>query len=432
MKAYFYKIFKYIVRLESRIAFYPTIISVFGVLFAFLMYYLEGLNLSNYLKEHTPWLVIKNIETARVILTTFVAGLVSIMVFSFSMVMLLLNQASSSYSPRVLPGLISNRRHQVILGVFNSCLLYCIFTLIALDSTDSDQYQIPGFSVLLSIVFMAFCLGAFIYFIHSISQEIQINNIMRAIFLKAKHRLESIMESEKEIPESFPDTSNWYVLKSSRSGYVEDVGLTAIYNVLEDDQLKAEVLVYKGEYVLEGMPLLKVSQEVDEEQQDELLSTFSYSRSELIEDNYVLAFKHITEIIVKAMSPGINDPGTALNGIDYLMDLFLLRMKKQDKSFYFNEKDEAVIFIKTLDFKLLVYNVMSSLRTYCKEDVVIVQKLIKMLGHLYRGKGCAHSSYKEHVRKELENMYEDAKHAIKNPVDIEIISSQVNEVLQSA
>lgn len=428
MKAYFYKIFKYVIRLESKIAFYPTIISVFGVLFAFLMYYLEELNLSNYLKEHTPWLVIKNIETARVILTTFVAGLVSIMVFSFSMVMLLLNQASSSYSPRVLPGLISNRRHQVILGIFNSCLLYCIFTLIGLDSTDSEQYQIPGFSVLLSIVFMAVCLGAFIYFIHSISQEIQINNIMRAIFLKAKQRLESVMESEKDMPENFPESDNWSAIKALRSGYVEDVGLAAINHVLKESEAKAEILVYKGEYVLEGMPLLKTSQSVSEEQKEQLLSAFSYSRSELIEDNYVLAFKHITEIIVKAMSPGINDPGTALNGIDYLMDLFLLRMKKQDHSFYFNEKDEAVILVKTLDFKLLLYNVLCSLRTYCKKDVIIVQKLIKMLGHLYHSQGCANTGYKENVRRELENLYEDAKRAIKNPIDVEVVSKQVKDI----
>ncbi|NJX15257.1 DUF2254 domain-containing protein [Tamlana crocina] len=429
MKTYFYKIFKYVIRLESKIAFYPTIISVLGVFFAFLMYYLEELNLSNYLKEHTPWLVIKNIETARVILTTFVAGLVSIMVFSFSMVMLLLNQASSSYSPRVLPGLISNRRHQIILGIFNSCLLYCIFTLIALDSTDSQQYQIPGFSVLLSIVFMAVCLGAFIYFIHSISQEIQINNIMKAIFLKAKSRLETIMKSENDIPENFPESKNWTVLKAVRSGYIEDVGLPAICEVLKDDGLKAEIVVYKGEYVLEGMPLLKVSNSVTDEQEDKLLAAFSYSRSELIEDNYVLAFKHITEIIVKAMSPGINDPGTALNGIDYLMDLFMLRMQKQDHSYYFNDNDEAVIYVKTLNFKLLLYNVMSSLRTYCTGDVIIVQKLIKMLGHLLQNHHCAHSNYKDDVREELENLLEDAKRAIKNPSDVEVVSSQFNAVL---
>ncbi|WP_458628715.1 DUF2254 family protein [Winogradskyella sp. PC D3.3] len=49
----------------------------------------------------------------RSLLTTFISGLISILVISFSLVMILLNQASSNFSPRLLPGLISNRRHQI-------------------------------------------------------------------------------------------------------------------------------------------------------------------------------------------------------------------------------------------------------------------------------------------------------------------------------
>ncbi|NIU61616.1 MAG: DUF2254 domain-containing protein, partial [Pseudomonas stutzeri] len=55
---------------------------------------------------------------ARLILGTLVGGIISLMVFSFSMVMVVLNSAASSLSPRVIPALISSRSHQVVLGVY--------------------------------------------------------------------------------------------------------------------------------------------------------------------------------------------------------------------------------------------------------------------------------------------------------------------------
>ncbi|MEN8817497.1 MAG: DUF2254 family protein [Nonlabens sp.] len=76
------------------------------------------------------------------------AGGISMLVFSFSMVMLLLSQAAANYSPRVLPNLISNRKHQYILGAFLATILYNIITVIGLEPK-GDGYLLPGFSVLL-------------------------------------------------------------------------------------------------------------------------------------------------------------------------------------------------------------------------------------------------------------------------------------------
>ncbi|MBQ0769918.1 MAG: DUF2254 domain-containing protein, partial [Bizionia sp.] len=160
-------ILRSIYKLKDKIAFFPTLIAFAGSAFAFLMFYLESKGVSKYLLDIVPDLVINNTDTARTLLTTITAGSISIMVFSFSMVMVLLNQASSNFSPRLLPGLISNRRHQIILGIYVATILYSIFTLISIRPS-GNEYQLPGFSVLLAIVFMVISLGAFIYFIHSI------------------------------------------------------------------------------------------------------------------------------------------------------------------------------------------------------------------------------------------------------------------------
>ncbi|QXP61239.1 DUF2254 domain-containing protein [Olleya sp. HaHaR_3_96] len=415
--------FEYLKKLESKIAFYPTVYSLVGVSFAFFMYYIENKGVSGYLMDHVPLLVINNTETAFSILTTFIAGLISIMVFSFSMVMVLLNQASSNFSPRVLPSLISNKRHQKILGIYNATLLYCIFTMVSIEP-DGDKYQLPGFSVLLAIVLMVVCLGAFIYFIHSISQEIQVHNIMQRIFSEAKNRLDKLITSEKDNSHAFPETDNWTTFSSVSTGFLQDIILDPVLEFAKNNDCKFHVVAIKGQYVYKDSPLFKCNTEIEDEALEDLLSFFQFSRDEVIEDNYILGFKQITEIAVKAMSPGINDPGTAEIAIDYLTELFEKRMQKQDVS-VLQYNNEALVKISALSFKDLLFSVLAPIRTYSKHDVMVVVKLIHMLNHLAFTVSCNNKSYSNAVYEEASKLFEDAKKTIVNPEDVKLITQQL-------
>ena len=102
--------------LTGKIGFYPSLFAFGGLCLGFIMLYAESQGISKFLIENAPKLVINDADTARTLLSTFIGGIISLMVFSFSMVMILLNQASNNYSPRILPGLISNKRHQYVLG----------------------------------------------------------------------------------------------------------------------------------------------------------------------------------------------------------------------------------------------------------------------------------------------------------------------------
>ena len=428
MKKQFYNILEQIIKLESNIAFYPSLISLGGMAFAFFMYYLESWGISKYLVDNAPLLVINNIETARDLLTTFIGGLISIMVFSFSLVMILLNQASSNFSPRLLPGLISNKRHQIILGIYNASLLYCIFTLVSI-TPQGDKYQLPGFSVLLAIIFMTVCLAAFIYFIHSISQQIQVGTIMDKIFDDAFDRLSKLIENEKPSDIQFPDTSSWQSIDSKKSGYLQYVSLKSLASFAKEKKVKIEISQTKGTFILKDLSIFKYSgADLDNEAIDEVLSYFHFSKNELVEENYVLAFKQITEIALKAMSPGINDPGTAINAIDYMTDLFALRMKKRDSSYLFDDDDNAYVSIKTVSFEALMYNVMAALRTYCKHDVIVIQKLFMMHEYLLQHVDAVDHLYKKTIIKEINNLNQDAVDNLQNEADLSIIKNHMTKL----
>ena len=405
-------------QITGNIGFFPSVIALLGLAFALLMLYLEQQGISKYLVENIPWLVINNADTARTLLSTFIGGIISLMVFSFSMVMLLLNQASSNYSPRILPGLISNKKHQYVLGFYIAVIIYCIIILLSIVPTD-DKYQLPGFAVLVGIILSIHVLAAFIYFIHSISQAIQINNITDRIFGAASTRLQTLIDKESKVKgiDVFDDISDWHGYKSTSSGYLNDIAFDSLSKLAKDCDISIKMLVSKGEFVLVDVPIVKVSKELDEENQDMLQSCFGFSRSEIVKLNYVLGFKQLTEIAVKAMSPGINDPGTAITCIDYLTELFALRMLKKDNSYVVNDDNKAVVSLDTVDFDELIYYIFASLRQYCKADFIMMTKMLTSLYYLKNVK-TIDDSYKEVINRQAQLVLVDAQAFIKNETDL--------------
>ncbi len=418
MKYFFNRIYILLSNLQSKIAFYPSVFAILGFFLAFILNYFEEQGVSKYLLEHLPLLVVDNGNTALSILTACITGLISMMVFSFSMVMVLLNQASSNYSPRLLPGLISDKNHQVILGTYLATIIYCIFVAVSIQP-EGDTYQPPGFSVLLGILLTVLCLGAFIYFIHNISQSIQINNILDRIFRHAKSRLNFLLKNEKNEQQDFPDTKDWYEYHSEKSGYFQDLSSDNLIEICRKQHTQIEILPVKGVFILNGIPLFKSKKELDEETVKKVLANFSLARGELVSTNYVLAFKQITEVIVKAMSPGINDPGTALNALDYLTELLALRMQKHDYQFL-KADDEIFIKMRSVNFDELLYQVLAPIRAYCKHDIIIIQKL-GMLFYYLKSQKSVNEKYYEVIDTEAKNLITDAKSAIKNEADLTTI-----------
>ncbi len=418
MKKIFIRLFDFFHTVESKIAFYPALFAISGIMVAAVMIFLEQRGVSQRLMDILPLLMVQDGDTALTVLSACLGGLISLMVFSFSMVMLLLSQASNNYSPRLLPGLISDKRHQIILGIYLATILYNIFILFSIEPSETS-YSLPGFSVLIGIVFTILCLVAFIYFIHNISQSIQINNILDNIFEGAQERLQSLIESEGKNDAPFPDTSQWYTYRAGRSGYFQNLSVKNIVGFCLEAETRIYITIPKGLFVLRNDVFLKSEKELDEAQFNRIISNINFARGELVADNYILAFKQITEIAVKAMSPGINDPGTAINAIDYITDLFAQRMQKKDRGIIYHKK-QPTLRVAVVTFGEILYNVMASLRTYCTHDPIMVEKLLWMLGYL-QNQPAAEEGYYLAIKRELETLVKQAKSSFDSKQDVQLI-----------
>jgi uncharacterized membrane protein len=381
------------------------------------MIYIEDVEMTRFLIEHAGFLIINNSETARAILTALIGGLITLTVFNFSMVMLLLNQASSNYSPRLLPGLISDRPNQVVLGFYIGTLLYEIIVLISILPS-GDEYTLNGFSILIGIILGIFCLALFVYFIHHISRSIRIDIILMKIFNEAQKELEQYGERQGVNSDVEWDDEGTEQIESDQAGYVRSINLDALLTFAEKNEINIKVLCSKGDYLLPDVEMIQMDQHLSSEQREELKEYIQCGGSADSQDDFSLSIKQITEVGVKAMSPGINDPGTAAMTIDHLTELFAQRMQLDE--FFVHRSDDGAhqVTLSLMPFSTLLHRCLAAYRQYCKHDVTIMTKLIEMLVYL-KGQSCQHEYYTEEIKSQLKIMAEDVHKNINNSFDLD-------------
>lgn len=414
----------------NSIGFHTTLISLSFFGLALLMLYLETLGLSNTVMDNLPFMIITNHETARLILSSITTGIISLTVFSFTMVMLVLNQAAANFSPRVIPSLISYKSNQRVLGLYLGTLIY---TLVIMVNVRAEYYKItlPGFSVFLAMCLTIVCLCFFVYFIHSISQTIQIESILESIYNVTHKKLEEEIKRDRGpgIPKVFARTSGWQTLESPETGYLQSLDEHAVLKIC----CKYDVVLYfekpLGSFLLKGAPFARVSKHLDDMKEftQEFFGHVSFFREERPSENYIFGFKHITESAVKALSPGINDPGTALKAIEYLAALFALRMQLTDEKVLYDSHGTARIGFEHETFDDLSEMCLSPIRLYGKENSTIMLRLLFLVRSLiYKVPEYPH--LKPVLYNDAALVLLDAEEAIRNPGDRRKINRKVQEL----
>jgi uncharacterized membrane protein len=102
----------------NSIAFYPAIIAILFLVLSLLSFTFYFSEEGMQIKSHLHWLRLRDASTARSIISSITAGIITLTVFSFSMVMIVLNHTASQLSNRILDRLIGSSFQQVVLGIY--------------------------------------------------------------------------------------------------------------------------------------------------------------------------------------------------------------------------------------------------------------------------------------------------------------------------
>lgn len=315
-------------KLIHSIGMLPAAMGIAFVLLAMGMLELDRSGVGEELTERFKWLSLAEGSTALTIVSTIATGIISLTVFSFSMVMLVMNQAASQMSNRLVISIIGDKTQKIILSIYIGTIIFALFLLNNISA--EDDANVPVLSVYMLVALIIFDVFLFVYFLHHITQSFRYEHLIKKIHDKTQVALKQL----KQKPNWYlsDGTTNTYDSKkmwdgiqeilSPVSGYYEGFSESDLIDFAKKQDVVLRFLHVSGKYLLKGTPLAHINKPLTDDEIKKLLNTMNYFHRQEIDQNVYYGFFHLQEVAVKALSPGINDPGTAILCLNSLANLF--------------------------------------------------------------------------------------------------------------
>lgn len=366
-------------QIVNSIAFYPAVIALLFLLFSWLMLVLDFSSWGKAIKSSVTWIQLKDASTARSMTSVIAAGIISLTVFSFSMVMIVLNQAASYMSNRILDNLIGNRAQQITLGIYIGTIVYALFLLSSIRDIDSGT-RIPSLSILVLIALTVIDIFIFIYFLHYVTQSIKYQTIIHRIAKETQQALDK--EANADTVLQLPVAGRMAItVPAPTSGYYQGANLEQLEKQAHQLDALVKISPVKSTFLLEGAPLmtLYITKKIEQKQVDELLKSIDFYEGQPIERNPFYGFKQLVEVAVKALSPGINDPSTAVLSLQALARLLAYRLHHPAPEVFTDKHNKPWLFQKQYSFNELFYHCVQPIWNYGKEDQYIQDAMHELL-----------------------------------------------------
>jgi uncharacterized membrane protein len=251
-------------------------------------------------------------EAARIVLSVVAGSLITVAGLAFSITIVTLQLVSSQFTPRALRSLLGDRTNQVVAGVFVGIFGYC---LLVLRSVREDF--VPSLAVTGSIVLGLLGLALLLVFIHHVGQTIKVDHVCARVAretLQATDRLypEPFGEPEPALP---PLTGPAGYLYVDRPGWVRAIAVDRLASSSRAAE-SVEVLVAPGDFVTPARPVAAVRPPAAATAQASV--AFEISRERDLDQDVGFGIRQLADIAVRALSPSVNDPTTAVTCVGYL------------------------------------------------------------------------------------------------------------------
>ena len=417
-------VFRLLHRVRESIAFYPALITACYALLAAAVLAFETTPTALSLRDKLPSGLLDP-DNGREILGTLITSIVSLTVFSFSMVMVVLNGAAARLTPRVLPGLLSDMRNRVVLGIYLGSILYYLLLITTINK--DEPATLPSVGLLLALLMGIVCLAMFVVFIRSVSQSIQVDWILSELFREANAALDKRKRRLAGVG-GVPDDSDWWCLPAARPGYLRDVNQRRLGKLLRKRNLCAVIKVEPGFFLVEGHPLISFSEPLSVQDQAEAADCFDFHDYEFASANISYGMRQMSEIAVKAISPAINDPGTAMRAIN-LISVLLQRLggvPPFDVGCF--DQDSPRLFCPQLTMHRMLELVIAPIRVYASHDPLVVITLLQCMKNALHDSPSAEQV--EAIHGEVHALRDQADAKVENVRDRHTVNDALERLLK--
>jgi uncharacterized membrane protein len=369
-------------KITGSIAFFPAIIAIGFLLLSWVMLEIDFSPWGKELKGGLSWLSLKDASTARSIISTVAGAILSLAVFSFSMVMIVLNQAASQMSNRVLSSMIENRFQQIILGFYIGTIVYALFLLSTIRDIDSGVY-VPALSIYLLILLTVIDIFLFIYFLDYVTQTVKYETVIHRVQQQTMASMKEKYIDNVAINISW-NSLPFIELRCQESNYLQGFNKKKLLSIARENNLYISFLYPEGTYLITGTVFMRLygSSEVATEVQQAIIAATDFYKGQPISHNADYGFNQLAEVAIKALSPGINDPGTAVISLHALCDALAYRLCHNPLAMHTDEEGTERIFLPVHSFEDMFAKCLQPIWNYGKEDAYIQKEMLHVLDQL--------------------------------------------------
>ncbi len=334
--------------------------------------------------RHISWLVPSDPGMAQLMLGATAGSCITIVSVVYSVLLIALTFASMQFSPRILSTFIKDRVSQTTLGLFTGTFAY---SLILLPSVHSGaKALVPTLSLSVSLVLATICLFYLIFFIHHIAIAIQLNYIVDRIATEGEKTIDKVFGPPlKGFPieaQPIAEPTTGTHVASRRAGYIQFLDEKKLVSVAESEN--CEVFVHRGvgQYVPGGIPLLTIQSPfpVSEELKRRALSCFHIGPLRSMEDDVEFGVLQLVDIALKAISPAVNDPSTAINCVDNLSRLLVRAATLEPPvNSILDEKGVVRVTRRQTTFPRLLAIAFDQIAPYGRGDMAVSLRIMRVL-----------------------------------------------------
>lgn len=336
-------------------------------------------------------------EGARAILSVIASSMITVAGLTFSITMLTLQLATSQFGPRLMRNFMRDRSNQLVLGTFIAAFVYCILVLRAIRGTEDSGF-VPHLAVSFGVLLAVAGVAVLIYFIHHIAASIRIENLLAELATETKHTIDAIYperidcnpalggETAKDlIPSDFEAASGSIFLRES--GYVQSVDVDNLMRLAIDADVLLRIEARPGQFVTSQDAIITAYpfDRISDDAADKARGAIVIGVDRTPEQDLAFSIRRLVEIAQRALSPGTNDPTTALYCIDRLGEaLGRVARRPIPPSIRLDENKRPRIEIGVASLADFACPAFAAIARYGMADAELIAHLLTAMGKLHR------------------------------------------------
>ncbi len=373
---------------------------------------------------------------ARDFVQTVATTSLTVATLVFSIAMVVLQLASSQYSPRLPGQFLRSRGTQIIIGIF---IFTFVYSLTVVRAIRADESFVPSFAVTVAFVLILCCIVALIVFIHHVVQSIRVESILGYIERKTRKAIAAAYDrrgaecdGDGESGIEIPEAAEPIVL--DESGIVRRIDGKDLVRFAKKRGVVLCLVRTIGEHVAAGTPIGWTWADNEgrkpppaDDTRDEFTVAIQLTADRSLEDDVAFGFVQLTDVALRALSPAINDPTTACNAISSL-EILLVKLtgyRLGDRQFH-DEEGVLRVLVPQPTFADLLDRVVTPIRQAAPDDITIAVCLCDMLADIARA--AQTDEQRNSVATQLERIEEAFKDAAQQSVDVERLTDAASQV----